>query len=377
MSFEDGTDIAKDLSALSKQAIIKAAAPIKFGVADARNQKHLLDTVSQLLPNDQQRIRTAAAVKRNSNSVSATNTGNPAKRRKTTHRSSSPDQLLIPPTDATLSFDDSKFLRVQSSEVVKQCIANFIDCTGNCALATAVCIVCAREMAKTETQTMLVEAIPKRHLLVPSEPHGVHQYTSGLLLHSSAISTTAGPEGAVCKECISHLARGQLPRMALANGMWIGDIPFELSVLTLPEQILIARHFPAANIVKLFPQKKGAQSGNCALRGNVSTYRLNTDEIADMVKGNIMPNPSRILASTIGVTIIGPKNVREKILPGFLWVRRGRVRATLIWLKANNPLYADIIISDQHLDEIMENGVPNKRLNIMRHSEDIEELEQE
>jgi hypothetical protein len=80
--------------------------------------------------------------------------------------------------------------------------------------------------------------------------------------------------------------------MALANDMWIGDVPFELSVLTLPEQILIARHFPAANIVKLYLQKKGARSANCALRGNVSTYRLNTEEIADMVQGNIMPHPS-------------------------------------------------------------------------------------
>jgi hypothetical protein len=140
---------------------------------------------------------------------------------------------------------------------------------------------------------MLVSAIPNGHLLVPSEAHPAHQYTCGLLLHPSAITaTTSGPEGAVCRECISSLEKGRLPRLALANGMWIGEIPFELAVLMLPEQILIARHFPAANIVKLFPEKKGVRSGNGALRGNVSTYRLNTDEIADMVDGNIMPNPS-------------------------------------------------------------------------------------
>jgi hypothetical protein len=159
--------------------------------------------------------------------------------------------------------------------------------------------------------------------------------------------------------------------------MWIGDIPFVLSVLTLPEQILITRHFPAANIVKLFPEKKGIWSGNCALRGNVSTYRLNTDEIADMVAGNVMPNPSLILASTIGVTLIGPKNIRERTMPGFLWVRRQRVRDALLWLKANNPLYADIVISEERLDELMENGVPDEILNTMRHSDDIEELERE
>ena len=49
------------------------------------------------------------------------------------------------------------------------------------------------------------------------------------------------------------------------------------------------------------------------------------DEIVDMVQGNIMPNPLQILVSTIGVTIIGPKNVHEQTMPGFLWVYRHRV----------------------------------------------------
>jgi hypothetical protein len=159
--------------------------------------------------------------------------------------------------------------------------------------------------------------------------------------------------------------------------MWIGDVPFELAVLTLPERVLIARNFPAAHIVKLFPLSKGAPSTNCALRGNVSTYRFDMDEIADMVQGNIMPNPSQILASTIGVTIIGPKNVRERTMPGFLWVRRHRVWAALTWLQANNPLYTDIVISDERLDAIARNGIPEEILNATRYSDNIEELERE
>jgi hypothetical protein len=140
---------------------------------------------------------------------------------------------------------------------------------------------------------------------------------------------------------------------------------------------LIAKHFPAANIVKLFPQKRGARSSNCALRGNISTYRLNTDKITDMVDGHMLPNPSEILASTIGITLIGPNNLKEKMMPGFLWVRRQRVREALIWLKANNPVYADITISDEQLEQLTENGVPNEILATMKHSDDVHELEQE
>ena len=109
--------------------------------------------------------------------------------------------------------------------------------------------------------------------------------------------------------------------------MWVGDVPLELQILTLPERILIARHFPAAYLVKLYPKKKGACSWPSAnmqsgLHGNVSTYRLNTNDIAQMTHDQIMPPSSSILAATIGVTFVGLGNLLEKTMPGFLQVNR-------------------------------------------------------
>ncbi len=105
--------------------------------------------------------------------------------------------------------------------------------------------------------------------------------------------------------------------------MWIGDVPLELQILTLPERILIARYFPAIYIIKLYPKKKGACTWASAnlhsgLRGNVSTYHLNTDDIAKMTCDQVMPPPLSILAATIGVTFVRPKNLPEKTMPGFL-----------------------------------------------------------
>jgi hypothetical protein len=54
--YQDGTDILQDLVVLTKEEIITAGAPIKFGRADAQTQKHLVETVVQLLPHDQERI---------------------------------------------------------------------------------------------------------------------------------------------------------------------------------------------------------------------------------------------------------------------------------------------------------------------------------
>jgi hypothetical protein len=170
--------------------------------------------------------------------------------------------------------------------------------------------------------------------------------------------------------------------MALANGMWIGNVPHELSVLTLPERVLIARYFPAAYIVKLYPLKKGsktwpANTMNKGIRGNVSTYRLNTEDISGLIHPFVMPPPACILSATIGVTFVGPKDVPEKTMPHFLTVRRKRVAAALQWLKQHNPLYEKVVVSEERLQELPEDGVPDEILNVTKYSADVTLLEME
>src|ERR1700723_3328480 len=69
-------------------------------------------------------------------------------------------------------------------------------------------------------------------------------------------------------------------------------------------------------IVKLTPKQKGAthwlSSGmNSGIQGNVAMYKLNTEDIIDTMDARIMPPAAKILASIIGVIIIGPKNMPE------------------------------------------------------------------
>ena len=80
-----------------------------------------------------------------------------------------------------------------------------------------------------------------------------------------------------------------------------------------------------------------------------------------------MPPPSQILAATVGVTFVGPRNLPEKTLPWFLRVNRERVRDMLEWLQINNPLYADINISMDRLGELPTDGVPIKISSLARH----------
>ena len=45
----------------------------------------------------------------------------------------------------------------------------------------------------------------------------------------------------VCPICVESLDKKKMPALALANGLWVGEIPDELQNLTYAEQLLIAR----------------------------------------------------------------------------------------------------------------------------------------
>jgi hypothetical protein len=252
-------------------------------------------------------------------------------------------------------------MRAPSKETVDGAIEEFIDRTSNSALAAGVCAVCAREINKRELSVQRLDCIPNGHRLRPIEAHPHHTLFDDMLLHPAGLTNDKSAN--VCVECGRALALDKIPTFALANGMWIGDVPHELAYLTLPERLLIAKYFPAAYIIKLYPKKKGARHWDkrqmySGLKGNVSTYQLDQNQISSMVDGSIMPQRAKVLAATIGITFVGPKNLPDRGLPDMFKVRRLRVQRALEWLKANNPLFANITISASRLAALPEDGMP-------------------
>jgi hypothetical protein len=140
--------------------------------------------------------------------------------------------------------------------------------------------------------------------------------------------------------------------------------------------------FPAVYIVKLYPKKKGAHSWaseglHHALQGNMSTYCLNTDQIAHLASSNIMPPSPTLLAATVGITFVGPKNVPQRTMPGFLQVNQMHVCVALEWLKQNNHLYANITISRERLAALPVDGVPEEIMSLVKYSNDTRLLVEE
>ncbi|KAJ7081407.1 hypothetical protein B0H15DRAFT_924257 [Mycena belliarum] len=317
--------------------------------AAKRNRQTLFTVLESFAPAVRQRIRELAAASVGTKRRAKESAPVARKRARVTRHGARFDSGPVPP---------ARHRRSPPHDCLE---SRFIDRTGNAALLKHTCMVCARKLFSNRLEETEVENIPNPHHLIPAFPHPSHTLHDGYLLHTAAL---AAGTTYVCLECKRKLAVDERPPLALANGMWLGDVPFQLQILTLPERLLIALYFPAAYIVKLFPKTKGAEfwdrrSVNSGLKGNVSTYRLNTAQIAGIVSGNTMPPSPAILAATIGPL---------KVLPDFLRVRRQRT---------HNHLYTEIEISADQLRLLPEDAVPQEILLNTKHSADVGALERE
>lgn len=213
-----------------------------------------------------------------------------------------------------------------------------------------------------------------KNLLLPSSVHPAHTLWNGMLLLTERIHGEGPITSAwFCSECHRSLVLDRLQKFALANNMWIGPIPPQLSMLTLPEELLISRHYPRCYVVKLYPRHgRGINPGHLqhGMTGNVTLYDMNTDDVVKMVEGQFLPQAISVLPSILAITYLGTKKLPKNWLKSTFRVRRFVVHDALIWLKANNPLYADINIADELLAQLPEDDVPEEIGSTIQHDPD-------
>ena len=145
------------------------------------------------------------------------------------------------------------------------------------------CAICSRE--ESEGKGHWSNIIKNKEILDIIQPvyhHHSKNLWQGALILSDSLKMENGRQVAwICEECLSALWKKKLPRFALANGLWIGERPFKLEMLTIPEQLLIGQHFPRCFAVKLYPCEGGMHLSQDQLhrgiKGNVSLYELNSE----------------------------------------------------------------------------------------------------
>ncbi|EMD32190.1 hypothetical protein CERSUDRAFT_99591 [Gelatoporia subvermispora B] len=274
-----------------------------------------------------------------------------------------------------------EFMRLPSPEQVKACYRAFHTATSNDALRMAVCGVCARELSVRDDQVnpYPLSSLPNAERLIPSTPHPAHTLFHGKLLEPRGVSTEKGIETVnVCHECICVLRKTGTgpPKLSLANNLWIGQVPWQLQILTIPEQLLIALLYPRVYVFKLFPKNVGGgrntETLQRAMRGNVSTYELDVEGIASMIQGHLMPHPPALLASILSVTFIGLGDLPRRWLKSTFRVRRQAIFDALRWLQENNQkYYGSITIDPERVKSLPEDDVPTEILQIIWQTDDI------
>ena len=207
-----------------------------------------------------------------------------------------------------VEWDFSNFMTLPSEDEERQIFQAFFEATSNEALSVQICPVCSRERsAKEGEQTMLLSDQSVSNILMPT----IHEREN--VIHSLLNVDEGVVSCWMCYDCLRPLERGMMPKFAIANNLWIGDIPSELVGLTIPEQLLIARHYPRCYIFKLFPRDVDYHvpldrlySG---MAGNASLFELNTQEVMEMLKGQRMPSPVASLTSVIAITFVGSRKL--------------------------------------------------------------------
>ena len=279
--------------------------------------------------------------------------------------------------------DFSHFLELPDGDEEHRCYEAFYDATSNEALTLCICPVCARERLGRDGEEMLLLSNPSVVELLTmtfKDEEGQDRVYTPVLQHLVRNET-----GTVicwmCFDCITALERHTLPKLSLANNLWIGDIPQELVALTVPEQLLIGRHYPRCYVFKLFPRDIDAHVSMdqlySGMAGNATLFDLNTQEVVQMLEGQRMPSPVASLASVIAITFVSSRNLPMDWLKKTFRVRRQVVYDALLWLKLHNPIYADIRIDESQLALLPEDDMPNELLAIVRHERDDDLAEKE
>ncbi|CAG8734746.1 5060_t:CDS:1, partial [Gigaspora rosea] len=147
-----------------------------------------------------------------------------------------------------------------------------------------------------------------------------------------------------------YTEKGEIKKFSFANNMDPDILPEELTGLTKIEEMLIAQIFPVVSIYYL-------RSGQYAYHGNVINFSQDVNEFVTQ-----LPRHS----SSLRILVVRHQSVRGQQSFREFNVRRDKVGRALCWLKANNRYYKNIVIDENALQSLPEDGALDSQLSQMQ-----------
>ena len=143
-----------------------------------------------------------------------------------------------------------------------------------------------------------------------------------------------------CSDCHGSLSvrkdrRTDPPRSSIANGLWIGEAPEELQCLNEAEVALVSRGRVKSHIFTFY--------GGChkSIKGWHTLYDGKVEHVASTLR----QLPALGVDNIVTCVLCGPfTNQQVAHIKNRVSIDCEKVVAAIKWLKANNPLYADVEI---------------------------------
>ena len=155
----------------------------------------------------------------------------------------------------------------------------------------------------------------------------------------------------ICFTCRAAFDRHRVPDACMGSTMHIGcehRYPSELRNLTPLEENLISLNAAYGFITK-FNVRRGQQTGPTYRKhivGHISVFPNDVESLA----ATILPHPLISTLNQVHVIWTGLERPRPPDVSKLLSVRPGVLLTALQWLRVNNPLYADIVISEGEMN---------------------------
>ena len=234
----------------------------------------------------------------------------------------------------------------QTQLSVEKMVESWCNDASTTKLEEAGCAVCGQLSRMHE----LTPLSAMKNFLQPLECQGVTRIEKSM--ESQPILEKSGPVLAencsfVCNTCRAPLRNGKVPRLALANGLWIGEVPQVLQELNFVEKILVQKIRQKCNYVKV-------ATGMQKMVSHVVAFESPVLRVYEE-----LPPPKADMDEVLAIMFSGPTpptDAEYRRLP--LLVRRNKVSRALHWLVLNHSAYTNISISYKNLEEYPEDKPP-------------------
>lgn len=139
-----------------------------------------------------------------------------------------------------------------------------------------------------------------------------------------------------CHLCYQTLNKNEIPKFALKQNLWTGEVPDELLGLSLIERLLISK-------IRLVCYVQTVRHGFKKATGSLSVFIQNTKAIYQL-----LPHALNTIDDMIRVCFDKTLTDADLIpVKRMFLVRKNIVLSALEWLKHNNPFYSDIEINTE------------------------------